>query len=126
MEVWQKERGNMKNKVRRITKNMKTKTAIAALAAYAALLAASSGASPVFADKLADAANSAANGISATAVGALKPIIIIILIITGFIFLGVGGHRKKDEAKETAWEKILGIVLIISAAPVAALILGWF
>ena len=28
--------------------------------------------------------------------------------------------------KETAWEKILGIVLIISAAPVAALILGWF
>lgn len=79
----------------------------------------------VSADKIADAAEGAAQGLQASAIGALKPLIVIVLVIVGLVFL-IGSQRAKENQKETAWEKILGIALIICAVPIAGIIFGWF
>ena len=62
--------------------------------------------SPVFADKIGDAANSAATGIQQSAVGLVKPLIIIVVVVLGLALLGVGGKRAKEERKDAIWEKL--------------------
>lgn len=84
------------------------------------------GITPAFADKIGDAANGAANGIQQTAVGLVKPLIIIVVVVLGFAFLGVGGRRAKEEQKDAIWEKVLGVGLIVAAVPISALVFGWF
>lgn len=82
--------------------------------------------SPVFADKIGDAANSAATGIQQSAVGLVKPLIIIVVVVLGLALLGVGGKRAKEEQKDAIWEKLLGVGIIIAAVPISALVFGWF
>ena len=91
------------------------------------------GITPAFADKIGDAANGAANGIQQTAVGLVKPLIIIVVVVLGFAFLGVGGRRAKEEQKvflqflaAVSVKKELGVGLIVAAVPLSALVFGWF
>ena len=91
-----------------------------------ASLALATGISPVFADKIGDAANSAATGIQQSAVGLVKPLIIIVVVVLGLALLGVGGKRAKEEQKDAIWEKLLGVGIIIAAVPISALVFGWF
>lgn len=91
-----------------------------------ASLGLATGISPVFADKIGDAANSAATGIQQSAVGLVKPLIIIVVVVLGLALLGVGGKRAKEEQKDAIWEKLLGVGIIIAAVPISALVFGWF
>lgn len=84
------------------------------------------GITPVFADKIGDAASGAANGFWQSALGLVKPLLIVIVVGLGFVFLGVGGRRAKEEAKDAIWEKIVGVGLIVLAVPLSALVFGWF
>lgn len=84
------------------------------------------GITPAFADKIGDAANSAATGIQQSAVGLVKPLIIIVVVVLGLALLGVGGKRAKEEQKDAIWEKLLGVGIIIAAVPISALVFGWF
>lgn len=115
-----------KKKVSKI--RVKERLQMVALLCCANLATASlaTGISPVFADKIGDAANSAATGIQQSAVGLVKPLIIIVVVVLGLALLGVGGKRAKEEQKDAIWEKLLGVGIIIAAVPISALVFGWF
>lgn len=110
-----------KKKVNKI--RIKERLRMVALLCCASL---ATGISPVFADKIGDAANSAATGIQQSAVGLVKPLIIIVVVVLGLALLGVGGKRAKEEQKDAIWEKLLGVGIIIAAVPISALVFGWF
>ena len=76
-----------KKKVNKI--RIKERLQMVALLCCASL---ATGISPVFADKIGDAANSAATGIQQSAVGIVKPLIIIVVVVLGLALLGVGGR----------------------------------
>ena len=110
-----------KKKVNKI--RVKERLQMVALLCCASL---ATGISSVFADKIGDAANSAATGIQQSAVGLVKPLIIIVVVVLGLALLGVGGKRAKEEQKDAIWEKLLGVGIIIAAVPISALVFGWF
>ena len=109
-----------KKKVNKI--RVKERLQMVALLCCASL---ATGIRPVFADKIGDAANSAATGIQQSAMGLVKPLIIIVVVL-GLALLGVGGKRAKEEQKDAIWEKLLGVGIIIAAVPISALVFGWF
>ena len=109
-----------KKKVNKI--RVKERLQMVALLCCASL---ATGIRPVFADKIGDAANSAATGIQQSAMGLVKPIIIVVVVL-GLALLGVGGKRAKEEQKDAIWEKLLGVGIIIAAVPISALVFGWF
>ncbi len=113
-----------KKKVNKI--RVKERLQMVALLCCASLTSLATGISPVFADKIGDAANSAATGIQQSAVGLVKPLIIIVVVVLGLALLGVGGKRAKEEQKDAIWEKLLGVGIIIAAVPISALVFGWF
>lgn len=112
----------MRNK-KEIIMKIKTRVEMTALLFCAAL---ATGISPVFADQLGDAADKASRGIQQTAVGLVKPLIVIVIVVLGLALLGVGGKRAKEEQKDAIWEKLVGVGLVIAAIPLSALIFGWF
>lgn len=104
-------------------KIVKEKIMIAAAAIYAGILMMPAS---VYADSLSQAAEGAAMGIQTSAMGIVKWVLVGVIVIAGFAFIGLGGQRAKEHQKETAWEKILGVALIVLAVPLAGLIFGWF
>lgn len=79
----------------------------------------------VYADAFSNAAEGAALGIQASAAGAAKWLIMIVLVIAGLLLI-IGTQRQKDNMKEQAPLVILGVALILGAASIANLIFGWF
>ena len=81
---------------------------------------------PVFADQLSAAAESAATGIQGSAVGIVKWLLVLVIVVGGFVLIGVGGHRAKENFKDSVWEKILGVAMIILAIPLAVFVFDLF
>ena len=81
--------------------------------------------SPAYCDKLADASQSAAEGIQSTAQGAAKWLLAIVIVIGGITFI-IGTGRQKEGVKEKAPLILLGLGMIVCAIPLSALIFGWF
>ena len=81
------------------------------------------GMSPVFADRIGDAANKAATGAQQSAVGLVKPLLILCAVVFGL--MGIGGRRAKEEQKDGIWEKIAGGAIVVLAVPIGALVFGW-
>lgn len=81
---------------------------------------------PVFADQLSAAAESAATGIQVSAESIVKWIVVIVFVIGGFVFIGIGGHRAKENFKDSIWEKLVGVAMIILAVPLAVLVFDLF
>ncbi len=106
-------------------KKIKEKLFMATVSAGAGITAMTAAASPAYADALSNAARDAAKGIQASAEGIIKWVLVVALIIMGFAFMGVGGQRAKENQKDTAWEKIVGAILVASAIPIATLIFKW-
>lgn len=79
----------------------------------------------VFADKLSDASNQAATGIQASAQGAAKYLLIIVIVIFG-IALAFGSARHKEAVKDKAPWVIVGLALIVGAVAISQLIFSWF
>jgi len=79
----------------------------------------------VYADAFSKAAEGAAMGIQASAAGAAKWLIMIVLVIAGLLLI-IGTQRQKDNLKEQAPLVILGIAFILGASGIANLIFGWF
>lgn len=78
-----------------------------------------------YADALSNAAESAANGIQASAAGAAEYLIMIAFVIAGLLLI-IGTQRQKDNLKEQAPLVLLGVFLIVCAGGVANLVFGWF
>jgi len=80
---------------------------------------------PVWCDKFGSAAQNAANGIQNSAQGAVKFIIIIVLVVIGFTLI-IGSQRQREGVKEKAPVLIAGVALIVCAGGFASIIFGWF
>lgn len=108
--------------MKKMTK-IKEKVMVSVIALYAVFLVSPAAA---YADALSNAAEGAATGIQASAKGIVKWVLVGVIVVAGFAFLGLGGQRAKEHQKETAWEKIVGVALIVLAIPLAGLVFGWF
>ena len=85
-----------KKKVNKI--RVKERLQMVALLCCASL---ATGIRPVFADKIGDAANSAATGIQQSAMGLVKPLIIIVVVVLGLALLASveNGQRKNKKTR---------------------------
>lgn len=110
---------NMKKRIK-VTVKRAEMTALLFCAAIATSI------SPVFADRIGDAADKASKGIQQTAMGLVKPLLVIVVVVLGLALLGVGGKRAKEEQKDAIWEKLVGVGLVVAAIPLSVLIFGWF
>ena len=81
--------------------------------------------SPIFCDKIGDAAQGAAQGLSDSILSAVKWLIMIALIIGG-LFLAFGTDRQSESVKERAPRMAVGLIMIAGAATIAGIIWGWF
>lgn len=81
--------------------------------------------SPVYCDKLEDASKQAAEGIQVSVQGAVKWLLVIVMVVGGLIFI-IGTSRQRETAKERAPGILLGVGMIVCAVPLAAIIFGWF
>jgi type IV secretory pathway VirB2 component (pilin) len=96
----------------------------ALFSAYVVASLALAGAAPVYADALSNAATKAANGIRDSVVGALPWVVAIVLVCVGVVML-VFGQRKREEVKESAPERVVGVILICAAIPLAKMVVSW-
>ncbi|MDD7511973.1 MAG: TrbC/VirB2 family protein [Peptostreptococcaceae bacterium] len=79
----------------------------------------------IYADSFEDAAKGASEGISLSAKGMLKYLIVIALVIGG-LFIAFGTQRQVESVKERAPQLVIGVAMVLGAIPLAALIFGWF
>lgn len=81
--------------------------------------------SPIYCDKIGQAAEQAAKGWQETIQGAMKWILAIVIVGMGAIFV-FGNQRKKEEQKEKIPDIIIGIALVIFGISIAGIIFNWF
>lgn len=80
---------------------------------------------PAYADQISDTADNAADGIHATSIDTLKPIVIIICVVAG-ILLTTAGERGKQTVQSKIGAVLIGIGLILFAPDIVTTIIGWF
>lgn len=71
------------------------------------------------------AASDASKGVQDTGKDMVKPLIIIVGVVIGIIFI-IGSQRQKDEAKERIPMILIGVAMILGAVFLADTIFGWF
>lgn len=81
--------------------------------------------SPIYCDKIGAAAEQAAKGWQQTIQGAIKWVLVIVIVGMGAIFI-FGNPRKKEEQKEKIPDIIIGLILVIFGIPIAGILFGWF
>lgn len=82
--------------------------------------------SPAFAaNGFTKAASDASKGVQDTGKDMVKPLIIIVGVIIGIIFI-IGSQRQKDEAKERIPMILIGVAMILGAVFLADTVFGWF
>ncbi len=74
---------------------------------------------------LTEAAKKGAEGISKETVSVLPYLLLIVLLVAG-VALILLGRRGKESVKELAPQVVIGIALVLFAAPIAAWMIGLF
>lgn len=109
-----KKQTSLKEKITGLFASISTAAAFFVATAYSA-----------YADTFQDAANGAAEGISNSGKGVVKPLLIIALVIGGLL-IAFGTQRQAETVKERAPLVIIGVAIVVGAVGLAPLIFGWF
>lgn len=108
--------------MKNLVKKLKSKALIISTTISALML---SGASVYADDQFQNASEQAANGIQTSAVGVIKPLLVIAGVIIG-LAIAFGTAKQKESAKERVPAILIGVAIVIGATSYAGIIFGWF